>query len=543
MNLATSWLQECASHENCPPQAAAPLPTRLIEIPKEGQECRLHISVPGEKGHYVTLSHCWGTTVTSCLKGANIVELQRAIHVEGLSRSFQDAITITRRLGFRFLWIDALCIIQDSVEDWAHESSQMAGIYRSGSLMISALAAPDGQHGILTPRSTLRSHCFGKNKGLVCQTQSKCFFSEQVDPDEPLHARGWCLQEYIMAPQILHFGKKKLIWECVSQRRAEDFGLAEIPIERRIERPSRFEARSSSMPFMWPSRPGLEEEGHQAKRLTAFYRCIGEYTERKLTRSSDKLPALSGLASAFQAPELGAYIAGLWEGDLVYGLNWYSWKPRLENEAKNGEDYIAPSWSWASMPGHCRVYDTRDSLSQRPNWEGEFEHFNNTLKPQLLSYHIELATSDPYGRISAASITLRGYIRSIVLWSYSLQTPGELPHGAVLDVEVGSKLHSGHVWMFGAPHEYLPWTEVEGWNAPCASDNNETRQFIAFPVGMAQPLLPHTWKSTKSLMLSMLILDPVDGLENTYRRVGLVKVIAPNEMDPARWEEKDLTLI
>lgn len=128
MSLAASWLDKCASHENCPPQALVPLPNRLIEIPQEGQECKLHISAPGEKGHYVTLSHCWGSTATSSLKRANIEKFQREIRLEDLSRSFQDAIVITRCLDFRFLWIDAICIIQDSVDDWAHESSTETGV-------------------------------------------------------------------------------------------------------------------------------------------------------------------------------------------------------------------------------------------------------------------------------------------------------------------------------------------------------------------------------------------------------------------------------
>lgn len=103
VNLAANWLSRCASHENCPPQAVAPLRPRLIELPQEGQECRLHISNPGEKGHYVTLSHCWGPDgIKFLLKEANIEQLQSAIHTEALPRSFQDAITITRRLGFRF---------------------------------------------------------------------------------------------------------------------------------------------------------------------------------------------------------------------------------------------------------------------------------------------------------------------------------------------------------------------------------------------------------------------------------------------------------
>lgn len=76
----------------------------------------------------------------------------RTIDETTLSKSFQDAITIARCLHIRYLWIDALCIIQDSNEDWAIESAKMAQYYKGGSVMISALASPGAGHGILHPR-------------------------------------------------------------------------------------------------------------------------------------------------------------------------------------------------------------------------------------------------------------------------------------------------------------------------------------------------------------------------------------------------------
>ena len=336
-----------------------------------------------------------------------------------------------------------------------------------------------------------------------------------------------------MAPRILHFGKDQLTWECVGKRCSERSGHAggvgPDPV------PTIPDTRLSSMPFVWPQETGLEEGGRQAERLVAFYHCIRDFTGRKLTKRPDKLPALSGLASAFQTPELGAYLAGLWEKDLAHGLNWRPRIPEPNEDLDDVEEYIAPSWSWASMPVRCEVQDVELLITDRPDWEKDFEQFNSTLAPRLLSFNIELATSDPYGRISAASITLRGHTRPLLLWPCEQRRESPfVPYGACLDRPTGYKYYCGNVWMFGPPYEYLPWADFEEWNPLGVCDKHKTRhkQFIALPVALTYT----TW-------LSMLVLDPVEGLEDTYRRVGHVEVYAPSEMDPARWEEKDLTLI
>lgn len=527
-NMARTWLARCTSHENCPPQVAAPLPTRLIEVFHEGQECRLHISTSGEKSHYVTLSHCWGPGgIKFLLKKANIKQLQNSIHTENLPRSFQDAIAITRRLGFRFLWIDAICIVQDSLEDWARESSVMSDIYRNGIVMISATAAPDSQHGILRPRNFVRSPPFGRHKEFAFQAH--CY---GLGSDGPLHERGWCLQERIMAPRILHFGEEQLVWECVSKYWAEDSGLAdhETSIARVLK------SRRSAMPFIWPPKPGLEEGDLATDRLTAFYECIKEYTNRELSKDSDKLPAFSGLASAFHTPELGTYLAGLWEKDLACGLNW---RRVSRGERPGGDEYIAPSWSWASMRSQCRIPNIRRDVSWDPHWEAQYEIFNSTWSPRLLSHHIELATSDRYGRISAASITLRGYTRYVLMRSEPPQTNEYLQPS--LDRECGpSSSASWYLWTYGSLREQMLWDASCGaQDAPSESDRNKVWRLVALAVGMDSPCTDED----QGMNVSVLLLEPVEGLEDTYRRVGIIDLFRMHRMHQDEWEQKNLTLI
>ncbi len=82
----------------------------------------------------------------------NFQELMRKIHFEVLPKSFQHAIMVTSDLGYKYLWIDALCIIQDSPEDWLKEGIQMALIYKNAMCNISATASKDSHGGLFRSR-------------------------------------------------------------------------------------------------------------------------------------------------------------------------------------------------------------------------------------------------------------------------------------------------------------------------------------------------------------------------------------------------------
>ena len=87
---------------------------------------------------YIALSHCWGQTKVLVLMEHMLESMTRGIDWLRLPRTFQDAIVVTRRLGFRYLWIDSLCIIQDSHEDWIRESETMQNVYANCVLTVAA---------------------------------------------------------------------------------------------------------------------------------------------------------------------------------------------------------------------------------------------------------------------------------------------------------------------------------------------------------------------------------------------------------------------
>jgi hypothetical protein len=89
------------------------------------------------------------------LKMTNLNQFIECIDIAELPKTFQDAIEISRRLDIRFLWIDSLCIIQDSKEDWLKESVIMGDIYQHAYCNIAATAAPDGRTGCFLERNPL----------------------------------------------------------------------------------------------------------------------------------------------------------------------------------------------------------------------------------------------------------------------------------------------------------------------------------------------------------------------------------------------------
>jgi Heterokaryon incompatibility protein (HET) len=183
---------------------------------------RLHIpSENSSKSPYTTLSHCWGTLKIKRLTKANMISLLTSIEISELPKTFQHAIIITRRLGLRYLWIDSLCIIQDSFQDWAQESARMGEIYKNCFCNIAAAAALDGRYGCFMAKNTILakycrvriSNCATGSDSAIFNLVPRMLWKLHLD-NYPLGRRAWVVQEKFLAPRILHFGKNQLFWEC-----------------------------------------------------------------------------------------------------------------------------------------------------------------------------------------------------------------------------------------------------------------------------------------------------------------------------------------
>jgi hypothetical protein len=113
-------------------------------------------STNGESGYYITLSHCWGKSKQFMTTRAAMATHLLNINFNVLPKTFQDAVTIARAHGVRYIWIDSLCICQDDGEDWQRESAKMASVYSNSYLNIAATFAKDSTRGCFAVRPPRR---------------------------------------------------------------------------------------------------------------------------------------------------------------------------------------------------------------------------------------------------------------------------------------------------------------------------------------------------------------------------------------------------
>jgi hypothetical protein len=219
MSLARKWIEDCReNHTKCSKSRSTVdrnwNPTRLVEIDKEGNCSRLcEGSQIGAPVKYATLSHCWGEIRDKVvLTEQNKAAFQDALPGTCLPQTFKDALTAVGMLGFRYIWIDSLCIIQDSRDDWLKESSQMGKIYEYSTLTITATSSKDDNEGLFfnrDPRDTFpvrvslapRSGWEKPGKGskapqIVFDLNCPAMVHWNNDVEHaPINQRGWVLQE------------------------------------------------------------------------------------------------------------------------------------------------------------------------------------------------------------------------------------------------------------------------------------------------------------------------------------------------------------
>ncbi|OSS48213.1 hypothetical protein B5807_07841 [Epicoccum nigrum] len=357
LELMTNWLRMCKeNHHECSKPTSSFLPTRLIDVRafKNNKDVRLVESAAIVKEHYMlppylTLSHCWGKTNLITTTGATVRSRKDRIAFVELSQTFRDAVELTRQLDQRYLWIDSLCIVQDDEDDWAREAARMAKVYGNSLCTLAALSSADGRGGCHLEADIQRSlnNRFFDYVTSLEDPGVRLFPKEPTDwtadyngtkdgqeqMTSPLRYRAWVLQERELSRRSIHFGKNQLLWEC-----KEIKGSAQLPW-RETQRKS-----------------GL-------KHTPEWFRLIEDYTLRGLTKSSDKLPAVAGVADENQVHN-GHYLAGLWSNQFPAALMWQSMDPY----AKRHEAYRAPSWSWASIKGQVS-YDTQRLVAPSLNFQ------------------------------------------------------------------------------------------------------------------------------------------------------------------------------
>ncbi|KAH8880519.1 HET-domain-containing protein, partial [Thozetella sp. PMI_491] len=398
--MASKWLQEClVRHSLC--QVGLPLPgkaqnlrfrpTRVIRILPQSIQLYTTSGSEGEDFQYATLSHRWPLNPDSLLQLTTDNLQQWHVEIEQgetFSTVFRDAIAVCKHLSIEYLWIDSLCIIQrgDKGQDWRREAARMGAVYKHGLVNIAATSVTDGEDGlhkgffrsrasslvlpnVITAscnyeKQTRRDGVIGDlvnaaQKGSAELTEYFVIPMSQMTGNivnAPLNRRAWVMQERHMAPRVLHFADHQIIWECNETICSETYPKAD-PIELYRSSPrsktflGRIAADNLSSPKPLPACiQALPENPHHL-----WYELVSVYSRGGLTKTTDKLIALSGVAREIM-PRLGAtegdYLAGLWRQDLLCGLLWKTpVTAGLESRRVRpgaSQPYQAPSWSWAS---------------------------------------------------------------------------------------------------------------------------------------------------------------------------------------------------
>ncbi|CAG8977731.1 hypothetical protein HYALB_00012166 [Hymenoscyphus albidus] len=395
---ANEWLQDCvANHEKCPSSASSPLPTRVLDVcPNYGLEkLRLYAS-NGAKDQYAALSYCWGGPQPIVTTLASLESHQKSLVFEELPRTIRDAIIVTRELGIRYLWIDALCIIQDSLEDKGRELDKMGGIYKNAFLTISASSAASCKDGFLQTRIPdhpperflLPFRCPDETMGSVI-IQSEV--DEGIRTLPAIDKRGWTFQERSLSPRLLIYGEQGLSFECQTEEKTNG--------GRAVKWKPWDDWRANNPIF---TKPDTSNEGEIEKLQRAWCFMVENYASRSLTFPEDKLTAISGVAGEFKRFFRGdEYMAGLWKGWILEGLGWFVNTLGDGRIYPRPKEYRAPSWSWASVDGNV-IYAFKYDMGPSSFAEG--------LK--FVSCKVEPA---PLNRVSGGELVLEGRLRP-ALW-------------------------------------------------------------------------------------------------------------------------------
>jgi Pyruvate/2-oxoacid:ferredoxin oxidoreductase delta subunit len=410
LGLASCWLKNCTElHQSCRDSTfqTGGLPTRLLSICNEGLLLCRGSEIPPSTP-YITLSHRWGETNRNHLTTALFEDKPTIWTRDELLPTFQDTILVAERLGIRYLWIDSLCIIQNSEADRARECGRMGEVYGSSHCNIAATAAMDGTQGLF------RDHEFGgpspcqisprwdqiRKKAILDKNVSRSYRFYDIHEGKnqinrsPLGERAWVVQERLLAPRILHFAERQLYWEC-----REQYALEKHPLDVPQEEVKYSFVKQSLDPCK------LLQEGRVESCYAAWHQYVQLYSPCALTRPEDKLVAFAGIAR--RVGELlkacgttDEYLAGLWRHTLLSDLLW-SRIETFRSRSRYTGPYRAPSWSWALNDGG--VEHNAKAIVEEDVIHAEIVNAYTT------------ASIDPFGAVTAGAIDIRAPLLRVPL--------------------------------------------------------------------------------------------------------------------------------
>ena len=391
---AASWLKYCQENHDCK-SFQNKMPSRLIEITStsEGTMLRLRKIYTIDHAPFAALSYCWGGEQPMQLTGTNLAEYEHAIPLEDQPQTIKDAIKVCQSIGLGYLWVDALCIVQDDPDDKSVEIDKMPSIYGSAAVTIAAARSPSASLGFLGERYPggrqgfkLPYRCYGGALGAI----NIVHLAEGHEAPEPIDERGWTLQERLCSTRILEFGTRQTRWICPETRSFGSDAEAHNAHEnftdgwrkttkygekRRVEGLDLDRIRTARDTIDFYGRPRNSRSKDYSNAMEHWEQICRTFTQRALTLSSDRALAISGIARIFAELTGDQYVAGLWKSCLHATLLW-----KIEFSKVNPKvisrpaTYQGPSWSWLSVNGpvfFSRGHSTANCVAEILSVEAE----------------------------------------------------------------------------------------------------------------------------------------------------------------------------
>lgn len=393
---ARDWLVQCRyTHNKCHIKGLTSLPTRLIDVRSErraGQVC-LRLSDANELGSYAALSYCWGGTFNFLTTASNIASHLEGISEEELPLTVKQAVYFTRLLSIDYLWVDAICIIQDSKEDKTREIRNMRTIFKNAYVTLVASHASSVSDGFLFPEYRPMSSFFTARTSFGA-TDVKDISVELVPfsrtRQQPVNKRAWTLEERLLSSKLLIFSSHGLFWQCEEQNlsmgidvlheEGQDVNVIGHRIDSRVE-----------------SLLTADEDLFFRTVVQRWFTLVGDYTSRSLTRFGDKMLAIAGIAEEFShnwGARLGEYQAGLWSNYFVDSLAWQTVDGYcIELPMK----YRAPSWSWAAVDSTVATFPGSRG--------GKADHKRRAKVSDIQVKNVHV--SDPFRAIDSSYVTVQ----------------------------------------------------------------------------------------------------------------------------------------
>ncbi|KAK3949126.1 heterokaryon incompatibility protein-domain-containing protein [Pseudoneurospora amorphoporcata] len=481
--LSRDWISTClSSHPRCrlPPSSSnsdAFTPTRLLQVSEHGVRLVESSSVGDEAQTWCALSYVWGGDQPVKTTKKTLAAHYKGIPFDELPRTIQDAVRVCRGLAIRYLWLDALCIIQGDEQDLKRELGKMPEIYLHATITISAAWSTKADDGFLYRRGHWYRFCPPVKLQVLSQTRQGSMsesgeeeeeerrvetmeayaYETRVWESDPINSRAWTYQEYALSQRALLYRSTLLEWSC--RTISDSYGLLE-PTTLTSKAAQQPDSNSELNPFfaLSSSRPWSE--------------VVGEYSSRHLSFSADKLRALSAIAQVYHRETGKEYLAGLWREDLPLALCWFA-VPKTSSRTSTNENsnldpedyprilqarpagYRAPSWSWASIDDATFVYPAAG------------EETIQVLRPvpslNILKAVVTPGSFGEFDSVASGYLDIEGPMREVssfssaarLMWSNS-PPPGGSGFASGYDeigVPVGEQGHEVVVTLDAAPEE------------------------------------------------------------------------------------------